>query len=131
MSESEPKVPDPLLGDSLLRFVVRNINVNESTGKASVVLFVNGMVVFGDILPITAWLREWAIFADVKDEINEVVTSVRESNSTDTVPFSDYIHLTNVKIFMGGATGKLDLWRGRISEVSGWTFAGVFSWEGM
>lgn len=135
------------LPDSVLQTLVAVMNgqVDSDQGGESVTLTVGGLLISGRIIPAWAFFEQIASLPGVPDNhwarrlSREQKESARVRRSLDDVAVEDYskeqadeadreimyIHLADARAFAPGA-GPTPVvgtyWRGRLSDVSGWTF---------
>ncbi len=124
-------------GDMLLRLFAKM--AQETKIEMGITLTVRGLVVSGLLVGRDRWLDH---FTELISQAGEVASGIgtglqeayRQSDlqrsSGDDVEYG-YLHLLNAKYFLGGqetvpGSGSV-IWRGRISEVSGWSIGSVGS----
>ncbi|MGC4948092.1 hypothetical protein ACLQ2N_18090 [Streptomyces sp. DT224] len=89
-------------------------------------------VLHGEVIGHEAWKAEWARGlrqvegggANLLAEFPETVDQgIKEAQADEDAPFLPrWIHLRDAALVCGGAAPlRLPLWRGRLSDVSGWT----------
>lgn len=137
--------------DPMLRILVNVANGMKSPDdKIGITLTVQGLVVSGDLISASRWVEEMAskpgigllerLFTQYRDMIDEAqqeeraaMKSVKEDDlealktHDEKYPAAQFIHLKKSEIYGSGEHGKSipadaqAYWRGRLSEVSGWT----------
>lgn len=132
--------PDWLL-DLTLAVAIGKLN---ESGEINLVLNFQGAIVSGTAVGAKRWVREWTAYlgkdnpteppADggeyISDAISRVALSAyqvtdeekkRRDQADLPLPAFQFVHLTGVTIHLGTKTVSAPFWRGRLSQVSGWT----------
>ena len=120
---------DAPLSDEMLRLFTTNAS-GELNVTMGLTLFVHGSVVSGVLIGAERWLELWeqTVAAPDNEQVATFTHGVRKeltaSVADDGTPVADgYIHLCDAVYVSAGKVlpaGVRGLWRGRLSEVSGW-----------
>ncbi|MFC8537057.1 hypothetical protein ACFUJY_24510 [Streptomyces sp. NPDC057249] len=117
--------------DLQLQMLIRLLDREPRSGLP-LTLVVPAGALHGEVIGHEAWKAEWARSlrqvegegANLLAEFPETVDQgVKEAQADEDVPFLPrWIHLRDATLICGGAAPlRLPLWRGRLSDVSGWT----------
>lgn len=106
---------------------------NTSSGEFSMTLNVPGGVVSGNVIGISEWLERVATLLephsdDFAGAFRHIKDDHAERTRDDDGPAPKFIHLDGAHwIDSSGTTPEGDgvLWRGRISDIAGWSFGKV------
>ena len=118
-------IPDtPPLSDQSIRKLVKFSNDHGT--EFGITLLLNSGVVSGTVISANAYfeqlIKDLELSLEQSPPLAEVLHSMLPNNSGDNLP--NFIHLKDAKIYLGERTipnGAGVLWRGRISQVSGFT----------
>lgn len=141
LTEPEVQLPDP--PDLVLQLMVASINNLSAPIEdgSPINLFVNGILLSGQIIPDWQWFEEQAagtspspeamiadILKDKRDRARrlrgQVPAELTEEEHEEALAAPAFIHLKNCRVFMPQpvpSSGDL-YWRGRLSDVSGWSY---------
>lgn len=124
-----PLTPDtPPLSDQNIRKLVKFSN--DHGAEFGITLVLDSGVVSGTVISANVYFER--LITDLKAALEqspplaEVLQSMLPNTSGDDLP--NFIHLKNAKFFLGDRTiptGPGMLWRGRISQVSGFTMGSL------
>lgn len=115
-------------GDVILQSLVAGAHSSE-TASIGITLTIPAGLITGSLIGATRWFRE---VGERHPEIADLATELvqeEEARELDEDSLWTYIHLRNARFFTGGRfveAGEGFHWRGRLSEVTGWSF-GEFS----
>jgi hypothetical protein len=143
LAEREPQLADLRLGppDTVLQLMVNSINnLTEPIEDGSPInLFVQGILLSGQIIPDWQWFEEQAtgtspeamiagILKEKRDRVRRLRGRVPDDLTTaeheEALAPPAFIHLKNCRVFMPQpvpSSGDL-YWRGRLSDISGWSY---------
>ena len=119
-------------GDEILKSFAA-VSQKDPTASMGLTVTVAAGLITGDLIGANRWFKE---IGEAHPELRELAeglgsTAGRTDLPDDQVDWT-YIHLRNARIFTGGqqftTSGGGIYWRGRISEITGWSF-GIFSPE--
>ncbi|MFJ8249970.1 MULTISPECIES: hypothetical protein [unclassified Streptomyces] len=92
-----------------------------------------GGVLHGDVIGYEQWKAEWArslrqvegeganLLAEFPETVDQGVRELRADEDAETARLPRWIHLRDVTLVVGAMSPvSLPLWRGRLSDVSGW-----------
>ncbi|WP_043666182.1 hypothetical protein [Streptomyces xylophagus] len=127
---SAPIVTEPV-PDLQLQMLVRLIG-QDATAALPVTLTVGGSFLHGDLISHEAWTTEWAhtlhgvdgpgaqLLERFPQQVDEAVEDKQGRHTPQRLP--QWIHLRDA-IGVAGAGGSvvMPLWRGRLTDVSGWS----------
>ncbi|MEU1365884.1 hypothetical protein ABZ454_07085 [Streptomyces sp. NPDC005803] len=135
MNESVGLAPDSTavitepVPDLQLQLLVQLLD-REMRSGLPLTLTVPAGVLHGDVIGHEAWKAEWSRSlrqvegegANLIAEFPETVDQgIRELGAADGAQLPRWIHLRDATLLFGGtAPLRLPLWRGRLSDVSGW-----------
>jgi hypothetical protein len=111
-------------GDHILAMYIAAFNETPGTGMKATV-FTDGYAFSGRIVGNADYFDRVADLAD-DDAITVPFRTMAEEYRSDpddgTTLITTYIHMLDVKVFAGAKrVAKLKTWRGRLSQISGWT----------
>ncbi|MEU6054251.1 hypothetical protein ABZ829_28000 [Streptomyces xanthochromogenes] len=107
--------------------------------SAGITLTVPGAVVRGELVGHEAWTAAWAVqmralgrgtgveaVAGIPDQVERLSAVIREEMGLDPAAdagHGEFLHLRNATIVTGAPGTSISgvLWRGRVSDVSGWS----------
>ncbi|MEU8628330.1 hypothetical protein [Streptomyces sp. NPDC048669] len=88
-------------------------------------------VLHGDVIGHEAWKAEWSrslrqvegeganLIAEFPETVDQSIKELRDGEDAQQLP--RWIHLRDATLVFGGAAPlRLPLWRGRLSDISGW-----------
>lgn len=137
LAAQEEKVSDESVPtvDQVLQFLVAAINQSDASAGIDLTLTVGGTLVTGTLVSVPEWMRRLSatcarstpesgldvVFSEIADDAE----AARAANPDD-LDSVRHIHLADCVHYVGGETrlptdGRA-LWRGRLSQVDGWTF---------
>jgi hypothetical protein len=138
---TEPSVADAGPPDTVLGLLVGSINnLTEPIEDGSPInLFVQGILLSGQIIPDWQWFEEQATGASPEAMIAEILKDKRDrvrrlrgrvlddltpEEHEEALAPPAFIHLKNCRVFMPQpvpSSGDL-YWRGRLADISGWSY---------
>lgn len=125
--------------DPRLEALVHIVNSVEN-GDVGVTLFVNGCIVTGMLIGARMYLKEYArqwrgamSDPEIAEEVERIIIdqgeeSIRKLEAQESPPRNAFIHLRNARYITGHVIAPQEgglLWRGRLSEVSGWSLGAI------
>ncbi|MER7726936.1 hypothetical protein [Streptomyces sp. NPDC096323] len=136
MNESVGGAPDSAtvitepVPDIQLQLLIQLLD-REMRSGLPLTLTVPAGVLHGDVIGHEAWKADWArslrqvegeganLIAEFPETVDQGIKELRTDEDTQLLP--RWIHLRDATLLLGGAAPlRLPLWRGRLSDVSGW-----------
>ena len=127
--EATPVVTEPV-PDLQLQLLIQLLD-REQRSSLPITLALAGGVLHGDVIGHEAWKADWArslrqvegeganLIAEFPETVDQGIKELRTDEDTQLLP--RWIHLRDATLLLGGAAPlRLPLWRGRLSDVSGW-----------
>lgn len=111
--------------DKVLRYLL--VSISENNMELEITITVGGQLIEGTLVPPAAWfgmLEEKLADRgkDTKTLISNLSDMARHHTETAELSSEQQIHLARAVSWRGGEKAQfIGLWRGRISQVSGWT----------
>lgn len=117
--------------DVVLETIVFGINAVNSLETSNITLFVNGLIISGNVISKLAYLTGIADSFENDETFKTTFSDMAKSESMKN-PYDierseeeysvKYIHLKNAKLYKSNSIVNLGLWRGKISSVDGFNF---------
>ncbi|MDF6017216.1 hypothetical protein [Streptomyces sp. JH34] len=127
--ETTPVVTEPV-PDLQLQLLIQLLD-REQRSSLPITLALAGGVLHGDVIGHEAWKADWArslrqvegeganLIAEFPETVDQGIRELGGGTGTSQLP--RWIHLRDATMVFGGTGSlRLPLWRGRLSDVSGW-----------
>lgn len=127
---SAPIVTEPV-PDLQLQLLVRLLS-QDAEAALPITLTVGGAFLHGDLISHEAWTTGWAnslhgvdgpgakLLERFPEQVDEVVEEKQGRSAPQRLP--QWIHLRDaIGVAAGGGSVVMPLWRGRLTDVSGWS----------
>ena len=127
---SAPIVTEPV-PDLQLQLLVRLL-AQDAQAALPITLTVGGAFLHGDLISHEAWTTGWAhslhgvdgpgakLLERFPEQVDEVVEEKQGRSAPQRLP--QWIHLRDATgVAAGGGSAVMPLWRGRLTDVSGWS----------
>lgn len=130
--EAPKSIPCPT-GDLVLR-TLATVADDDEKNEFSLTLAVNGVLVAGQLIGRKRWFREvveddaFAAITGVTKALNKMVLEDDEKFGQRNIDDYHYVHLSNARYIDPSGlipTEQGMYWRGRISEISGWSWGSM------
>ena len=111
-------------GDHVLAMYIEVFNANPGL-HLDVTVFSGGFAFSGRLVGASEYFERVAKLADddaISIPFRKMAEDYRNEVDDGTTLVTIYLHMLDVRVFSGGQRlGKLKAWRGRLSQISGWT----------
>ena len=131
---TEPPAPPREDCDQLLTRMVTLFNLN-SEAKVGITLTVSGLVVSGTLVSGAKYFdaanETWfkgdlaAIWSLEVEHYRQLADGTDKADLSAEIARTGYIHLLDAVVHEGGRQLGLEAWRGRLTEVSGWSLGAL------
>lgn len=125
------ELADPPAVDAHLRMLVHLCNTAGPPTSMSMTLFIGSGVISGTLISYEEWLDRWlrsmeaaskGLAQGVREGREEALAAMAANGEDPEAggPLPHFAHLRDAKLFTGEQQLAVDLWRGRLSEITGW-----------
>jgi len=132
-TEADEETPEPVVIETITDYyLVLLTKLLENLGEGSnlgITLHTNGGMVYGDLITHDGWEKLWiSRVTEASDYVGDVLSQVTQARREDEDADEDdgsrpvrYLHLKDATYVSGTTKYRLDLWRGSIAQVAGWS----------